>query len=312
MRTESTLPIKSQVLKQNEVIACPEVVTEPEHFVACYQTNQMAKVMGLSGHFPFTFDDKTFIGSGEGSAPGPLAFVAGDDSLETLLRVNKDRYDAVKDQQFTEAEAGSAVLSSAPNNFTFVVFKSSAVFKSSSAVSMFGSEQPVVPTFSFFAEFVKSSSGFEIPLDLTRDLVAAKLTSSLASKGKDAAGDGELGWKGAYVRFGNTEPGLLNLVKGRGKWSPSGATAAAAFGGFGREVRSTLREAANQLSNKLSHAQHLDEVTWTTKNWHGLQMQRLSVVLHTAVAWQTVNELACGESGIVHGAECIAVLNGVA
>ena len=32
----------------------------------------------------------------------------------------------------------------------------------------------------------------------------------------------------------------------------------------------------------------------------------------SAVAWQTVNELACGESGIVHGAECIAVLNGVA
>ena len=61
-----------------------------------------------------------------------------------------------------------------------------------------------------------------------------------------------------------------------------------------------------------SHAQHLDEVTWTTKNWHGLQMQRLSVVLHTAVAWQTVNELACGDSGIVHGAKCIAVLNGVA
>jgi len=28
------------------------------------------------------------------------------------------------------------------------------------------------------------------------------------------------------------------------------------------------------------------------KNWHGLQMQRLSVVLHAAVAWQTVNELA--------------------
>ena len=84
------------------------------------------------------------------------------------------------------------------------------------------------------------------------------------------------------------------------------------FGGFGDGVRRILRQAADQLSNKLSHAQHLDEVTWTTKNWHGLQMQRLSVVLHTAVAWQTVNELACGESGIVHGAECIAVLNGVA
>ena len=84
------------------------------------------------------------------------------------------------------------------------------------------------------------------------------------------------------------------------------------FGGFGRGVRRLLRQAADQLSNKLSHAQHLDEVTWTTKNWHGLQMQRLSVVLHTAVAWQTVNELACGDSGIVHGAKCIAVLNGVA
>ena len=74
---------------------------------------------------------------------------------------------------------------------------------------------------------------------------------------------------------------------------------------IGKEVRSTLREAANQLSNKLSHAQHLDEVTWTTKNWHGLQMQRLSVSSSTplCVAWQTVNELACGESGIVHGAE---------
>ena len=27
----------------------------------------------------------------------------------------------------------------------------------------------------------------------------------------------------------------------------------------------------------------------------------------SSVAWQTVNELECGESGIVHGAECIAV-----
>jgi len=150
--------------------ACPDVVMEPEHFVACYRTNHTAKVFGLSGHFPPpTFDNTIFIGSGEGAAPGPLAFVAGDDSLETLLRVNKDRHDAVKDQQFTEAEAGyrltaamtslvgfprSAVLSSTPNNFPFFVFKSSAVF-SSSAVSMFGSEQPVYPTFS--SKFVKSN-----------------------------------------------------------------------------------------------------------------------------------------------------------
>ena len=66
-----------------------------------------------------------------------------------------------------------------------------------------------------------------------RRLVAdLKLTSSLASnsKGKDGEGEIRLGWKGAYVRFGNTETGLLKLVKGRGKWSPSGATAAAVAG----------------------------------------------------------------------------------
>ena len=39
-------------------------------------------------------------------------------------------------------------------------------------------------------------------------------------------------------------------------------------------------------------------------------MQR--VVLHTAIAEQIVNELACGEGGRVHGAKCLAVLAGVA
>ncbi|EOD19564.1 hypothetical protein EMIHUDRAFT_209162 [Emiliania huxleyi CCMP1516] len=54
------------------------------------------------------------------------------------------------------------------------------------------------------------------------------------------------------------------------------------------------------------------EVTWTTKSWLGLQKQRISVVLHTAIAEQIVNELACGEGGRVHGAKCLAVLAGVA
>ena len=56
----------------------------------------------------------------------------------------------------------------------------------------------------------------------------------------------------------------------------------------------------------------LDEVTWTTKSWLGLQKQRISVVLHTAIAEQIVNELANGEGGRVHGAKCLAVLAGVA
>ena len=56
----------------------------------------------------------------------------------------------------------------------------------------------------------------------------------------------------------------------------------------------------------------VDEVTWTTKSWLGLQKQRISVVLHTAIAEQIVNELANGEGGRVHGAKCLAVLAGVA
>ncbi|EOD21153.1 hypothetical protein EMIHUDRAFT_241549 [Emiliania huxleyi CCMP1516] len=84
------------------------------------------------------------------------------------------------------------------------------------------------------------------------------------------------------------------------------------FGGFGKGVGEILWGAANVLQNKLTRAQYLDEVTWTTKNWLGLQKQRISVVLHTAIAEQIVNELACGEGGRVHGAKCLAVLAGVA
>ena len=44
----------------------------------------------------------------------------------------------------------------------------------------------------------------------------------------------------------------------------------------------------------------------------GDKKQRISVVLHTAIAEQIVNELASGEGGRVHGAKCLAVLAGVA
>ena len=77
------------------------------------------------------------------------------------------------------------------------------------------------------------------------------------------------------------------------------------FGGFGKGVGEILWGAANVLQNKLTRAQYLDEVTWTTKSWLGLQKQRISVVLHTAIAEQIVNELASGEGGRVHGAKCL-------
>ena len=48
------------------------------------------------------------------------------------------------------------------------------------------------------------------------------------------------------------------------------------FGGFGKGVGEILWKAANVLQNKLTRAQYLDEVTWTTKSWLGLQKQRVS------------------------------------
>ena len=41
------------------------------------------------------------------------------------------------------------------------------------------------------------------------------------------------------------------------------------FGGFGKGIGEILWKAANVLQNKLTRAQYLDEVTWTTKNWLG-------------------------------------------
>ena len=70
--------------------------------------------------------------------------------------------------------------------------------------------------------------------------------------------------------------------------------------GLGRGSARSSWGRRNVLQNKLTRAQCLDEVTWTTKNWLGLQKQRISVVLHTAIAEQIVNELASGEGGRVH------------
>ena len=85
------------------------------------------------------------------------------------------------------------------------------------------------------------------------------------------------------------------------------------FGGFGKGVGEILWKAANVLQNKLTRAQYLDGGDLDHQELAGgLQKQRISVVLHTAIAEQIVNELACGEGGRVHGAKCFAVLAGVA
>ena len=54
------------------------------------------------------------------------------------------------------------------------------------------------------------------------------------------------------------------------------------FFGFAFLFCTTLRRAADVLQNKLTRAQYLDEVTWTTKSWLGLQKQRISCLLYTS------------------------------
>ena len=49
---------------------------------------------------------------------------------------------------------------------------------------------------------------------------------------------------------------------------------------------------ADQVKNKLSHSQHLDQATWATRTWTSLACQRISVSLHTACAWEIVQELS--------------------
>ncbi|EOD06907.1 hypothetical protein EMIHUDRAFT_106604 [Emiliania huxleyi CCMP1516] len=103
--------------------------------------------------------------------------------------------------------------------------------------------------------------------------VVCRLTSS-----------GEHGRKGAFVAFGNTEAFYRNMVVGHGPYCEEGEGGRRhvqlllfeSFGGFGKGVGEILWKAAKVLQNKLTRAQCLDEVTWTTKSWLGLQKQRIS------------------------------------
>ena len=68
------------------------------------------------------------------------------------------------------------------------------------------------------------------------------------------------------------------------------------FGGFSPAVVRLLARAANEVGNKLSRSQHLDEATWSTSKWTSLQCQKISIALHIACAAEIADELSC--SGI--------------
>ena len=133
-------------------------------------------------------------------------------------------------------------------------------------------------------------------------------------------GDIERG--GAFVGFANTQPkieaktygqaqrgtpgdGPFDPTTGKGYVEPLEGEYAFAlqqgcdvqcllfetFGGFSAAVRRLIGRAADQVRNKLSRAQHLDEASWSTRTWTTLQCQRISIALHTACAWDIQEEL---------------------
>ena len=65
-------------------------------------------------------------------------------------------------------------------------------------------------------------------------------------------------WGRTYVRFGKTETGLLNLVKGRGKWSPSGATAAAVDKGM------TVSDRMRPIESRLVDTDRYSRMSWSS------------------------------------------------
>ena len=62
------------------------------------------------------------------------------------------------------------------------------------------------------------------------------------------------------------------------------------FGGAGEGVVHLLSLLANEVSNRLSHAQY-DQTSWSARNWRTYQTQRLSVALQLAAAGEIAREL---------------------
>ena len=138
-----------------------------------------------------------------------------------------------------------------------------------------------------------------------------------------------VGLRGALVGFGNTEPPMRAKVLGLkqrghkddGNFRPSDGGGYVApqtadyshaiaqkcdvqvllfetFGGMSAPVRELMGRAADAVHNKLSRAQYLDEVSWSTRCWTALQYQRLSVALHTACAFEIAYEIGDRSAGL--------------
>ena len=127
--------------------------------------------------------------------------------------------------------------------------------------------------------------------------------------------------RGAYVAFGNTQPHAEDEVHGReergdvggkafdsrygtgyvapkhGQYTRARANgvdvrclAAETLGGFGPELCELLKEAAEHRANRLNKGEY-DSTTWAARTWLSHNVQKLSVALHLAVAYEIANSL---------------------
>ena len=63
------------------------------------------------------------------------------------------------------------------------------------------------------------------------------------------------------------------------------------FGGWSPPVVRLFKKMKDKVQNRLSKKQYEDEVSWSTRTWHALMAQRMSVALHLAAAWEIAVEL---------------------
>merc|ERR1712203_238884 len=172
-----------------------KVVTKPIEFGWCFRHAETAEVQGLIGQFP-SGPQSMEVSSGA----GPLAFVAGDDTLEIILSTNKIRRDSVASGQFTAKEAAyrfTAAITSVvgfPRSFLIGAFQEvNPKFVKFFVLAASAFPVPQVPTFSYFTELLQSKFGIPIPLEVTKGLVVpyAKLPNPIAAFSKVAGCDEE-------------------------------------------------------------------------------------------------------------------------
>ena len=73
------------------------------------------------------------------------------------------------------------------------------------------------------------------------------------------------------------------------------------FGGFAPDVVELIRRAALDRGNKLRGSEY-DDTTWAARSWTAFTVQRMSVALMRAVAWEMATAMQLRRTGDVRAA----------